>query len=341
MLGNHYQTRNTSSNIYDFHIDEVSYDTESLVTTRSFLNQTWKNYPLFKELVNNFGVRIVTFNTVSPEWGQDYIRKIKIDSQGNKYFELLTQRPNEYFDEEFRQKFPNSIYNLFSKNKNTNRYNLDKGGNFLVLPNEVTGTIPCFENDCFGIDSTKKIITMLPSEDLYEDFCIYNEYLALKLYLPNFDISKCYGDDVFHIDEILTIIPTSSCTYDIWLYNPICTEDKNYHHQLQDIFNYNYNFLKIFFSKENIKLFELKFSPNGKIINPPIFNRILLRKNDSFRIFFPSQPDMTLTTQVITEMEKIIRNYPKIDYFFIDSCELHNLNGNLHCGFKNVPNIQE
>ena len=141
----------------------------------------------------------------------------------------------------------------------------------------------------------------------------------------------------FKIDEILTLIPygPGKDDYNIWFYNPVC-EDVDYERKLKEIFNFNYLTLKNFFPEEKIILFELYFSPEGKIIHPPIFNRIILRKDSRFRIIFPDQPQI-VKDKVILEIERYKKIYNDIDYFFIDTKELHQQYGNIHCGFKNIP----
>ena len=139
----------------------------------------------------------------------------------------------------------------------------------------------------------------------------------------------------------MTLIPTGPGVedYDVWFYHPVCLEDQVYHQALQEIFNYNYDLLRRFIAAARIKLFNLHFTRDGKLVFPPIFNRVLLRKDNRFRIIFPDQENPGLKQQVINEMTTIIQRYPYIDYHFINTNKLHNLNGNIHCGFKNIPEI--
>lgn len=323
------------------YLDEVSFNTKLLLTTAGFVNIGWKNFQELKNYVNEFGVDIVITKFVSPEWGQDFIRDITINNSGQTEFKLIVRDKDsvgKYLIEELNIILPNSEYNFLGLSNNTNEYNLNKGGNFITLPDVISGILPVDEFDSNdSLKRNKKIITLVPENIINDDFCIYTPFLCLKVYLPNFDINKDYGDDVLHIDEILTIIPTGPNIndYNIWFYHPICSEDKSYNRQLKEIFNYNYDILKRFFPENRIKLFDLFFETTGKIIYPPIFNRILLRKGNNFRIIFPDQPNIELKQQIINEIEI----YPNINYHFIDTSQLHKLNGNIHCGFKTIPEI--
>lgn len=335
MLKNHHQSSGAMAARYiEFlDVDELSVDTQSLVTTGAFRNINWNHYSDFEKLVTSFGVNIITLTTVGQEWGQDFISNIKLNSEGQMSFKLVTRDPYIHVKEEFNRLLPNSISDYLSLPENTNEYNLKKGGNFITLPNKVRGVLPDDDFDDYPREITKKIITLVP--DVTEDSCIYTHYLCLKVYLPKFKLETYYGADVFHIDEILTLIPTGPTIddYDIWFYNPVCEEDHSYHTALQVIFNYNYDMLRRFFPQERIRLFNLHFTPDGILLYPPIFNRVLLRRNNRFRIIFPDQQNDQLKQQVINEM----RRHSNIDYHFINTDMLHRYSGNIHCGFKNIP----
>ena len=339
MLQNQYSGANLTKHI-EF-IDELSINTNVLLTTVSFMKIGWDHYSIFENLVNSFGIRIVILKTVSPEWGQDFVKSIKIDREGGPTFQLVTRHVHPMIVEELENTFPEFSFNIIALPKNTNEYNLIKGGNFITFPNTLTGVLPNDDFEENPIQRTKKVITLVPEEHLFEDHCIYTPFLCLKVYLPGFDINSDYGDDVFHIDEILTLIPTGPGVedYDVWFYHPVCLEDQDYHQALQEIFNYNYDLLRRFIPTARIKLFNLHFTRDGKLVFPPIFNRVLLRKDNRFRIIFPDQENPGLKQQVINEMTTIIQRYPYIDYHFINTKKLHNLNGNIHCGFKNIPEI--
>jgi len=331
----------TSINLSTRYLDEVSLNTKSLLTTFGFININWQHFDKLKQYVNEFGVDIIITKFVSPEWGQDFIRDITINKLGQTEFKLVVRDKDsvsKYLIQELNTIVPNSKFNFLGLSNNTNEYNLNKGGNFITLPNTVSGILPIDEvENKEPLKRNKKIITLVPENIINDDFCRYTHFLCLKVYLPNFNIHKDYVDDVFHNDEILAVIPTGPNIndYNIWFYHPICLTDKSYNNQLQDIFNYNHNILKRFFPENRIILFNLFFEATGKITYPPIFNRILLRKGNNFRIIFPDQQNIELKQQIINE----IKRYPNIDYHFIDTSHLHKLNGNIHCGFKTIPNI--
>jgi hypothetical protein len=323
MLKNQYSGAHVSSDI-DY-LDELSFNTQLLVTTDRFMKLEWNNYQQFEDLVNSFGVEIINIKDVV-EWGQDFISKIKL-SDGHKQIFIHSR----YFTEEAQTQMTDVLPNITFKKigdipENTNIYNLGKGGNFISLPNKING---------------RKAITLKQEAELSQPFCKLGTLLCLKIYLPGFNIDDHYDGDVFHLDEILTLIPTGPGVedYNVWFYNPICSEDEEYNRALQDIFLYNYTKLQELFPIERIKLFNLHFTRDGKLKFPPIFNRVLLRRGKMFRIIFPDQIILELKQQVIDEMENVIQTYPHIEYYFINTDQLHMEQGNIHCGFKSIPNI--
>ena len=93
------------------YLDEVSLNTQALLTTRAFQHIEWENYNLFEKLVNSFGVPIICMQTIASEWGQDFVKNIKINEEGNKSFDLITRYYHPRVKEEFETYFPNSVAN--------------------------------------------------------------------------------------------------------------------------------------------------------------------------------------------------------------------------------------
>lgn len=323
MLKNQYSGASGSYNI-DY-LDELSLNTQLLVTTDRFMSLGWDSYNEFKELVNSFNVEIISIKDVG-EWGQDFISKIRL-FDGRKQIFIHSRNFTVGAEQQLTNALPDITFGRIGEiPENTNIYNLGKGGNFISLPNKIDG---------------RKAITLKQEAELSQGFCKWGTLLCLKIYLPRFNIDDNYGSDVFHLDEILTLIPTGPGVedYNVWFYNPVCLEDEEYNRQLQDIFIYNYNKLRELFPEERIKLFNLHFTSEGKLPFPPIFNRVLLRREDRFRIIFPDQRNPALKRQVMDEMEIVKETYSDIDYHFINTEQLHMEQGNIHCGFKSIPEI--
>jgi hypothetical protein len=144
-----------------------------------------------------------------------------------------------------------------------NQYNLNKGGNIIVLPDNING---------------KKIISLTSEEYFINPN--YNNVICLYVYIPEFNISHSYQSKVFHIDEILCLMPNNN-SYDVWFYEPEC-DDKAYEAKLKEVQQKNIRILRQYFTKEQIILFPLKFDNKSNIISPPLFNRLLLKKNNEY-----------------------------------------------------------
>ena len=318
------------------YIDELSYDTMNLIVTQTFLNIDWKNYDEFVSKVKDFGVAIKTIDILSHDWAQDLIQLISTEA-GILYLNIQI--------EDFEK--ARNIQSIITQIKGVkiivndnimrektkvidgNNYNLKKGGNYIILPNKISNKIAVLKN----------IITMKPKEELSKGYCKFSNNICLQIYLPDFDINIDYSGRVFHLDEILCLIPTgiSKDDYEIWFYEPLC-DDETYQTKLKTIQEINKAILQEYFPVDKIKYFPLKFSNTGHIISPPLFNRIVLRNNNRFRIIFPNQ-SAEIKSLIDTRLEEIKTIFNHIIYDYIDTSQLHNMNGNIHCGFKNFPNI--
>ena len=333
---------------YKFY-DEISSDTIFLLTTSGFLRFkgdefVWSNLKTFTDMVTSFGIKIVKIN--STEWGQDIVKYIEYYN-GNNIIHIFCREPifKSNFEESVKKVINSNIssevdYNFnYFKNSNSNSYNLGKGGNFIALPEVVYGNF-FYEQGYNDRTITKQIIKLDESKENIYDL-EHSKFLSLLVYLPDYDLENYYGTDVHHIDEILTLIPygPNKNDYNIWFYNPICSEDRLYQTKLKEIQQFNLLLLLGFFPKEKIKLFDLHFNREGKMLKPPIFNRVILRKDNKFKIIFPDPFDDEIKELVKYEMENYIQNYEHIEYDFIDTLELHDYHGNIHCGFKSFPEL--
>jgi len=316
-------------------VDELSYDTDFLLTTNIFTKIEWDYRIIFTSLITNFDVDIKDLKWVSQEWGQDLVRQIK-NTNNKLELDIIARYRYIQLDNEIRDIFPRENISYHTLDSNTNKYNLMKGGNFITLPEYISDATR---------EKMKSIITLKSNKQLLDINDVanrYTPYIYLKVYLPEFEFDTYDGTLVFHIDEILTIIPTGlgKDDYDIWFYNPKCLESESYQEKLVTIQQYNLQILYEFFPLSRIKLFDLNFDENGYIKEPPLFNRVILKKNNTFRIIFPDQRNIALKTQIIVQLDEYNMN-PNIDidYHFIDTTQLHKENGNIHCGYKAIPKV--
>jgi hypothetical protein len=314
------------------YIDELSYDTLNLIVTQTFLNIGWENYDEFVTKVRDFGVEIKTIKVLSHDWAQDLIQLISTEA-GKIYFNIQIEDFEKTRNiqsimtqlKDVKIIANDNIMKEKTKIIDGNNYNLKKGGNYIILPNK--------------INILKNIITMRPKEELSKGYCKFSNNICLQIYLPDFDINIDYSGRVFHLDEILCLIPTGidKNDYEVWFYDPLC-DDESYQYKLKEIQEINKAILQEYFPVDKIKYLPLKFSNTGHIISPPLFNRIVLRNNNRFRIIFPDQ-SAEIKVLIDTRLEEIKTTFNHIIYDYIDTTQLHNMNGNIHCGFKNYPNI--
>jgi hypothetical protein len=123
--------------------------------------------------------------------------------------------------------------------------------------------------------------------------------------------------------------------YEIWFYQPRCI-NKEKEEQLNAIHLRNLDVLLEYFSEDKIRIIPIDFDDNFRIINPPVFNRLIVRKDNKFTIIFPDQSD-EIKSMVNTRISEINEHNPIIRHSYIDSRSLNNLGGNIHCSFKTFP----
>lgn len=328
------------SNLYSkLIVNELSTNTQFLVTSANILNMEWDSLEFLLAEMEELEIPIKFIKGIQ-EWGQDFIKCVYNINEGEvlkKQVNLVLRDSSSFLTDAIQKELNSSkndiklSYNIFieNANQNSNIYNLQKGGNYCVLPRT-------FKYQ--GID--KNTVKLDPNPE--STFAKYSNYLCLKIYDPNFHIDNYYGDKVFHLDEIFTIIPTGYGEDDfvIFFYKPFCVDDEDFNNQLLEIFQYNLNILENVFGKERIYLFDTEFSKGTTfnttyIVSPPLFNRLLIRKDDIFYIYFPAQ-NYNNMEKLNDILNKIIYNFPRIVYKYIDTSTLHNLGGNIHCAFKAI-----
>ena len=192
ILKNQYSGASGSYNI-DY-LDELSLNTQLLVTTDKFMDIQWDSYNEFEELVRSFGVEIISIKDVK-EWGQDFISKIRLFDGRNQIF-IHSSNFTVEAEQQLTNALPDITFGRIGEiSENTNIYNLEKGGNFISLPTNI---------------DRRKAITLKQEAELAGGSCRMGILLCLKIYLPGFNKDYDYVGDVFHIDEILTLIPHRS-----------------------------------------------------------------------------------------------------------------------------------
>lgn len=313
----------------DIVLDEINFNTHTLLLSGTIIGIEWEYFDYLLHILNDIGINTYNIGNIQ-EWGQDVIKFIKIENK-KLVFHIVSRSDTNIIKKHILQMVPKSKIFIETLSENTNIYNLQKGGNHLVLPNFII-----FK----GV--RKKIIKL--DFDCNSEMARYGPYLHLKIYDPYFDVTKYYMGNVFHIDEILTIIPTGyDCNdYIVLFYKPYCNDNQECDILLNKIFYYNYNILCKVFEKEKIFTFNTEFIYKSRtncvmLKNPPLFNRILIRQNNTFTVIFPDQ-EIIIKNQLIDLLDNIQQRCT-INYHFINTYKLHNMGGNLHCAFKNILTV--
>ena len=308
-------------------IDELSTNTQFIVTSSSIYDIEWEYLNNFINEMEDLDIPIKKIKGIQ-EWGQDFIKMIYMRGYELEPH-LILRNKSEIIVNSIKKELGTNYVFMENISDNTNIYNLQKGGNYCVLPNDVNFN---------GV--LKKIVKL--DIDPESNFAKFSNYLCLKIYYPDFNIDEYYGEKIFHLDEIFTIIPTGyeKNDYIIFFYKPVCKSNIDFENKLLEIFEYNYNILCKVFGKDRIYLFNTEFTPKATftisyIANPPLFNRLLIRKNDIFYIYFPIQV-YYIYKQISNILDKINKKHDIINYTFINTTKLHNLGGNLHCAFKAI-----
>ena len=312
-------------------VSELCTNTQFLVTSSSTFDMEWEELDEIVQDMKNLKIPIKLIKGVQ-EWGQDlikYIFDIKKGEKCVKQLDIVIRDSSLFIINSIKKELNDCDIFIETANQETNIYNLQKGGNHCVLPNSIM------------YNSFKKNVVRL---DPYpeSEFAKYSNCLCLKIYDPYFKLENYYGEKVFHLDEIFTIIPTGfeKDDYIILFYKPFCKTDFEVNKRLLEVFNYNLQILEKAFGEEKIFTFDTEFVKGDvfkttNIVNPPLFNRLLIRKDDMYYIYFPSQnyENKKLLDELMVNINTF---FPNIKYKYINTSTLHNLGGNIHCAFKAV-----
>ena len=237
--------------------------------------------------------------------GSEYKINILLEPRASSKF--LFNRNLATITEKIKSTYTDSNINYITTNVNTS----GKGGNYLAIP--------------------KLSLYFTLSDNLESASCKYIRGLICLDKYSNID---------GHIDEILCFMPYPDNMYKLWLYTPIFTDDISEELKTKILENHNNNKEKIteIISSDNIIEFPLLFNSLGMINDPPLFNRICIKKKNKFIFIFPSQNDR-IKEKIMEQFEIIKSGYPESIIEFVDSTVTHNDNGipgniiggNLHC----------
>jgi len=189
---------------------------------------------------------------------------------------------------------------------------LQKGGNFIAIP------------------KNNKYLTL--SSNTTTGSCrVLPERICLNLYNPNIE---------GHVDEILCFMPYTDELFKLWFYKPVFYEDISDEISTMITTRYltNKEILNIKFPDLEIIEFDLEFSSTGSILNPPLFNRLCIKKGDEYIFIFPDQYNESIKSKIEEEITKIKEYYTNTFFYYIDSMSTHTesgvsgiIGGNLHC----------
>ena len=76
----------------------------------------------------------------------------------------------------------------------------------------------------------------------------------------------------------------------------------------------NKEILNIKFPDLEIIEFDLEFSSTGSILNPPLFNRLCIKKGDEYIFIFPDQYNESIKSKIEEEITKI-KEYSELEVF--------------------------
>jgi hypothetical protein len=198
----------------------------------------------------------------------------------------------------------------------------DKGGNFISSPPSTKHPYGCILY-VEGISKSTKVFL--------DSRCLQTQ-IEIKC---SFKFNRQFR----HIDEIMCFMPYGENNFKVWFYD--LKDGHPYKQEQMD--NLEIISKNIYGGpyKDNIDsfvLFQILFNDNYQLINPPIFNRLLIKTQESVNIYFPKQPE-NLVHLFKAEINKM-RNFrigSVINVTYLDTQNYHGTGvqgGNLHCLIK-------
>jgi hypothetical protein len=305
--------------------DEIFNDTKFVIKSNKFefnaeLNAIFEgiDIPVIDIEANIFSQDMFVFYIQKNNPNCNYL-KLVINTEAEEYAALILSDQDQFgILQNIRNRLTNLNISRFSINSKIT--NWEKGGNLL------------------GIPRTHTYITLHPDADAKRGSCYYIPDKCIRL--------KPYSRVEGHVDEVLTFMPYGLDSFKIWVYQPIFEE--NVLDPMKELitanFDYNRTKLEAKFGADRIVYFPTFFNENGFISNPPLFNKLSLKKNNSYLFVFPRQT-YELEAMIEQEITIIRQNLPEftINTNYIDTRSTHEMSGfgnsiggNLHCIVKQV-----
>ncbi len=305
--------------------DEIFNDTKFVIKSNKFefnaeLNAIFEgiNIPVIDIEANIFSQDMFVFYIQKNNANCNYL-KLVINTEAEEYAaRILSDQDQLGILQNIRNRLPNLNISRFSINSGIT--NWEKGGNLL------------------GIPQSQTYITLHPDADAKRGSCYYIPDKCIRL--------KPYSRVEGHVDEVLTFMPYGLDSFKIWVYQPVFEE--NVLDPMKELitanFDYNKTKLEEKFGADRIVYFPTLFNENGFISNPPLFNRLSLKKDNSYLFVFPRQTD-ELKAMIEQQITIIRQNLPEftINTNYIDTTSTHEMSGfgdsiggNLHCIVKQV-----
>lgn len=303
-------------------MDEVYNDTKCIILGNKEEEEQEERRPIFDRLKEIFTEHEICYNFFElslfyQDWFQiiddivddkRIIRFLKEDNTTSTST-LLFNRIEDTLKETIKSYYPPESIEFIDIDVTDT---LEKGGNFIAIPkNNKYLTL--------SSDTTTGSCRFLPGR------------ICLNLYNPNIK---------GHVDEILCFMPYTDELFKLWFYKPVFNEEvpEEIRTMITTRYLTNKEILNTKFPDLEIIEFDLEFSSTGSILNPPLFNRLCIKKGDKYIFIFPDQYNESIKSKITKEITQIRQYYTNTFFNYIDSSVTHKasgfngvIGGNLHC----------
>ena len=116
-------------------IDELSTNTQFIVTSSSIYDIEWEYLNNFINEMEDLDIPIKKIKGIQ-EWGQDFIKMIYMRGYELEPH-LILRNKSEIIVNSIKKELGTNYVFMENISDNTNIYNLQKGGNYCVLPNDI------------------------------------------------------------------------------------------------------------------------------------------------------------------------------------------------------------
>lgn len=297
-------------------MDEVYNDTKCIILG----NQLENRVSIIRSLILIFEQHDICYNFFETSlFYQDWFKILETtaDKREIQIIKEAGRSPSTFIFNTFEKKIKEIIESyyrpeqiVFTDFNHTST--LQKGGNYIAIP------------------KNNKYLTL--SNDITSGPCrVLPEKICLNLYNPDIE---------GHVDEILCFMPYTDELFKLWFYKPVFNEDVSeaIKTMITTMYLTNKEILIREFPDLEIIEFDLEFSSTGSILNPPLFNRLCIKKGDQYIFIFPDQYNESIKSKVEEEITKIKEYYTNTFLYYVDSIITHNetgfsnvIGGNLHC----------